>query len=128
MNCKWVSNGYRDLRCTRHADSSGYCIFHKENKTKREIDLFNEYIQKEKINDFTGFCFEDKFEVNKIVNFEYEKLRFCQAKFKYEANFSNFIFKTCVDFTDTDFQSYVDFKQSIFLGNCIFKKSIFNLK
>ena len=54
MNCKWVSNGRRDLKCARHADSSGYCIFHKENKTKREIDLFNEYIQKEKISDITG--------------------------------------------------------------------------
>lgn len=34
MNCKWVSNEDRNLRCNRHADSSGYCLFHKKIKIK----------------------------------------------------------------------------------------------
>ena len=37
MKCNWYSNGNRSLKCNRHADSSGYCIFHKENKNKPNI-------------------------------------------------------------------------------------------
>lgn len=128
MNCKWVSNEDRNLKCTRHADSSGYCIFHKENKSKREIALFEAYIKKGKISNFTGFCFEDKFDIDKVINFDYEKLKFCEAKFKDEVDFSNFIFKNSIDFTNTQFESYVNFKESTFLGNCIFNKTIFNSK
>lgn len=90
--------------------------------------MFDAYIKKGEISDFTGFCFEDEFDINKIVKFEYEKLKFCEAKFKGEVNFSNFIFKKSVDFTNTQFDSYIDFKQSTFLGNCIFNKTIFNSK
>lgn len=128
MNCKWTSNENRNLKCTRHADSSGYCLFHKKNKNKRERALFDAYIKKGEISDFTGFHFEDKFDVNKIINFEYGKLKFCEAIFKDEVNFSNFTFKNSVDFTNTQFESYVNFKKSIFLGNCIFNKTIFNSK
>lgn len=128
MKCNWHSNGNRSLKCNRHADSSGYCVFHKENKSKRERILFNAYIKKGKINNFTGFCFEDRFDINDLVNFQYEKLKFCETKFKNEANFSNFIFKNSVDFTDAHFESYVDFKESTFLGNCVFNKTIFNSK
>ena len=128
MNCKWSSNENRNLRCNRHADSSGYCIFHKENKTKRERVLFDAYIKKGEISDFTGFCFEDKFDINKIINFNYKKLKFCEAIFKDEVTFNNFVFKHCVDFTNTKFESYVNFKQSSFLGNCLFNKTIFNAK
>lgn len=128
MNCKWVSHGDRNLKCDRHADSSGYCIFHKENKTKREIALFEAYIKKGEITDFTGFCFENEFNIKKIVNFQYEKLKFCEAKFKNDVNFNDFIFKSSVDFTDTQFEATVDFKKSTFLGNCIFNKTIFNSK
>lgn len=128
MYCKWVSKGDRNLKCSRHANSSGYCIFHKKDKTKREIALFDAYIKKGKISDFTGFYFEDKFDINKVVNFEYEKLKFCEAIFKYEASFNGFIFENSVDFTDTHFESYVDFKESVFLGNCIFNKTIFESK
>ena len=41
MNCKWVSRKDKNLKCNRHADSSGYCLFHKQNKSKREIALFD---------------------------------------------------------------------------------------
>lgn len=128
MKCKWVSNENRNLKCNRHADSSGYCLFHKLDKNKRERALFDAYIKKGEISDFTGFCFEDKFDINKIVNFEYKKLRFCEVIFKDEANFSNFIFKNAVDFTNTQFKSYVNFQESTFLGNCVFNKTIFNEK
>lgn len=128
MNCKWVSSENRNLKCNRHADSSGYCLFHKEDKSKRERALFDAYIKKGKISDFTGFCFEDKFEISKIINFKYEKLKFCEAIFKEEVRFDNFTFENSVDFTNTNFKSYVDFRQTVFLGNCIFNKTVFNPK
>ena len=55
MNCKWVSRKDKNLKCNRHADSSGYCLFHKQNKSKREIALFDAYIKKGQISNFTGF-------------------------------------------------------------------------
>ena len=58
MNCKWVSRKDKNLKCNRHADSSGYCLFHKQNKSKREIALFDAYIKKGQISNFTGFYFE----------------------------------------------------------------------
>lgn len=128
MNCKWVSNEDRNLKCCRGADSSGYCIFHKKNKNKRQRALFKAYINKGKISNFTGFCFEDKFDINKLVNFDYEKLIFCEAVFKEEANFSSFRFESTVDFTNVRFESGVKFNQSTFLGNCIFNKTIFSSK
>lgn len=128
MNCKWVSNADRNLKCSRCADKSGYCLFHKENKNKRERVLFEAYIKKGKINDFTGFCFEDKFDINKIVDFPYEKLKFCETIFKEEASFSNFTFKKTIDFTNCKFECHVNFKQSTFLENCIFHKTIFSTK
>lgn len=30
MNCKWISKIDERKKCDREADSSGYCIFHKE--------------------------------------------------------------------------------------------------
>ena len=113
MNCKWVSRKDKNLKCNRHADSSGYCLFHKQNKSKREIALFDAYIKKGQISNFTGFYFEDKFEIKKLINYKYEKLKFCEAVFKEEADFSDFKFENTVDFTNTEFKSYVNFKQSI---------------
>lgn len=128
MNCKWVSKVDRNLKCSRYAGPSGYCLFHKQNKSKRERALFNAYIKKGEISDFTGFCFDDKFDINKIISFEYEKLKFCEAIFKDKVNFSNFIFQKSVDFSNAQFESYVNFNHSTFLGNCIFDKTIFNSK
>ncbi|WP_455540181.1 potassium channel family protein [Terrisporobacter sp.] len=128
MNCKWVSRENRNLKCNRHADSSGYCLFHKQNKSKKEIALFEQYIKRNRISDFTGFYFEDKFEIKKLVNHKYEKLKFCEAVFKEYADFTNYKFKSSVDFTNAKFKSYVNFKNSKFLSNCIFKRTIFNEK
>lgn len=128
MKCKWHSNINMKLKCNRHSDSSGYCIFHKQNKSKREQILFSYYIKKGKISNFTGFYFEDKFDIKQLNNFSYEKLKFCEATFKKEVNFNDFVFENSVDFTDTNFQSYVNFKNATFLGNCIFNKTLFNSK
>ena len=128
MNCKWTSREDKNIKCYRHADSSGYCLFHKQNKSPREIALFEAYIKKGEISDFTGFYFEEKFDMNKIVNYKYEKLKFCESIFKKDVNFSNFIFENSVDFTNTQFESYVNFRNSTFLNNCVFNKTIFNPK
>ena len=128
MNCRWVSKENRNVKCTRKADSSGYCLFHKENKSPRQIALFEAYIKKGEINDFTGFCFNENFNIEKIVNYKYDKLKFCEAKFKKEANFNDFIFVKSVDFTNVEFKSSVNFNNCIFLNNCIFNKTIFNEK
>lgn len=42
-------------KCHREADSSGYCIFHKENKSDEEIQLMMDTIHKEEISEFNGF-------------------------------------------------------------------------
>ena len=118
MNCRWVSKENRNVKCTRKADSSGYCLFHKENKSSRQIALFEAYIKKGEINDFTGFCFNENFNIEKIVNYKYDKLKFCEAKFKKEANFNDFIFVKSVDFTNVEFKSSVNF------NNCIFLKDV----
>ena len=128
MNCRWVSKENRNVKCTRKADSSGYCLFHKENKSPRQIALFEAYIKKGEINDFTGFCFNENFNIEKIVNYKYDKLKFCEAKFKKEANFNDFIFVKSVDFTNVEFKSSVNFNNCIFLNNRIFNKTIFNEK
>ena len=36
MECKWKSVHQNKVKCCKEADSSGYCIFHKKNKTKEE--------------------------------------------------------------------------------------------
>lgn len=128
MNCKWVSKNNSNIKCKRHADSSGYCIFHKRNKSQRENILFKAYIKKDEISDFTGFYFEEEFDINKMINYKHEKLKFCEAIFLKNVNFSGYIFSKGVDFTDTEFKEFVDFRKGTFLRNCIFNKTIFNKK
>ena len=47
MNCKWKSKN--NTSCNRHIKDGHTCVFHKNNKNKRENILFNHYIKKEKI-------------------------------------------------------------------------------
>ena len=73
MNCKWVSRKDKNLKCNRHADSSGYCLFHKQNKSKREIALFDTHLQ--------------------FISTSYDKnllLVFIDRKFIYLVNFIDF--------------------------------------
>ena len=113
MNCKWVSRKDKNLKCNRHADSSGYCLFHKQNKSKREIALFDAYIKKGQISNFTGFYFEDKFEIKKLINYKYEKLKFCEAVFKEEADFSLNISNTNNGFVGNNRESASKLKEAI---------------
>ncbi len=128
MECKWVSRENENIKCIREATSSGYCLFHKPNKTSREIALFEAYIKKAEISDFRGFCFDGDFSIRKVINYKYNKLKFSEAVFNNKADFSNFVFETSIDFTKTEFKSSVDFRNSVFLNNCIFNKTIFNEK
>lgn len=128
MNCKWQSKENRNLKCNRYADESGYCIFHKPNKSERENILLEGYIKKGEISDFTGFCFSRVFDINKVIKYDYEKLKFCEAIFEKDANFNDFIFEKAIDFSDVEFKGYVDFRESTFLDNCVFKNTIFNSK
>lgn len=128
MNCKWVSKEDKRIKCERHADSSGYCIFHKKNKSKRENILFLAYIKKGKINDFTGFVFEDEFDINKVINYSYNKLLFNEAIFEKKAIFEKYTFEKNVDFSNAHFNSIVSFKRANFFENCIIINSVFNIK
>ncbi len=128
MNCKWVSSQDENIKCKRHADSSGYCIFHKKNKSKRERILFNSYIKKGQISDFSGFYFEEELNINKTLNYDYNKLKFYETIFCNDVKFNKFIFNNTVDFTKTEFKGKVDFTESTFLKNCIFSETKFNEK
>ncbi|MEG1409334.1 MAG: potassium channel family protein [Terrisporobacter sp.] len=128
MNCKWVSQNDKNIKCDRVGDSSGYCIFHKKNKSKRENVLFYAYIKKGKIYDFTGFYFEDEFNISKIIKYEYEKLKFNEVIFTNRVIFDDYLFKSSVEFSNTQFEGYTSFNKTTFLKNCTFFKTIFNEK
>lgn len=128
MKCNWVSTVNKEHKCERDADESCYCIFHKKNKTKREKILFNAYIKKGNITDFTGFNFEDEFNINKVINYDFEKLKFNEVIFTKKAVFDDFVFKDSIEFYNTEFEEYVSFLNSTFLRNCIISNVKFNEK
>lgn len=128
MSCKWKSNTYEDRCCENKADESGYCIFHKHNKNDKEKKDFIEKIKEEKISDFSGFIFEDKFDINEVIDYEYYELKFIETKFLKEVVFSKYEFKGNVYFENIYFKEKVSFKDSIFDNNCIFYKVEFNKK
>ena len=69
MDCRWRSVHNSEVKCRRRADSSGYCIFHKEDKGREENSLFIYLIMKEKISDFRGFIFEEDFILRDVVKY-----------------------------------------------------------
>ena len=126
MECKWKSVHEDGLKCCKEADSSGYCIFHKKNKTREENSLFTYLIMKEKISDFRGFIFEDNFYIKEVIKYDYLKLNFNEAVFKKKALLNEFIFNKNVTFNYTEFKEYVTFEKSVFEENLEFHKSKFN--
>lgn len=80
-------------KCHREADSSGYCIFHKENKSDEEIQLMMDTIHKEEISEFNGFVFENEFNAEEILTYNYKILDFSESIFKQKANFKNIFLK-----------------------------------
>lgn len=128
MSCKWKSNKCEDRWCENKADESGYCIFHKHNKNDKENKVFIEKIKEEKISDFSGFIFEDNFDINEVIDYEYDELKFIETKFLKEVIFSKYEFRGNVYFENIYFKEKVSFKDSIFDNNCIFYKVEFNKK
>ena len=128
MECRWRSVHNAETKCCRRADSSGYCIFHKENKSREENSLFIYLIMKEKISDFRGFIFEEDFIIRDVVNYNYLKLNFDEAIFKRKVFFNKYEFKKTLSLNYTDFRGYITFESSIFFENCELTKTKFNKK
>ncbi|EGT4246935.1 transporter [Clostridioides difficile] len=126
MNCKWISKIDERKKCHREADSSGYCIFHKENKSDEEIQLMMDTLHKEEISEFNGFVFENEFNAEEILTYNYKILDFSESIFKQKANFKKYIFKKNIIFNYTEFRDKVLFNGCVFLENCDFNRTIFS--
>ncbi|SHG92133.1 potassium channel family protein [Tepidibacter thalassicus] len=144
MKCKWESK-YDNIKCCRDAyDTSGYCLFHKPNKTKKENEIFNKiisegiqsdlyiYNSKSGLLDFRGFVFCEEIKhfnfKNSIVNIKDNiTFDFSEAVFKQNIYFDNYKFKGDVYFYNTEFEKVVSFKNCIFEGDCVFQKTKFKL-
>ena len=126
MECKWKSVHQNKVKCCKEADSSGYCIFHKKNKTKEENSLFTYLIMKDNISDFRGFVFEDDFNIKETIKHDYLKLNFNEAIFNKKALFNEFVFKKNTTFNYSEFNGYVSFEKSVFESNLELNKVKFN--
>ena len=126
--CKWTSSHNPKIKCCKKADSSGYCIFHKENKSREENYLFIYLIMKDKISDFRGFIFEDDFIVRDVIKYDYLKLNFDESIFKKKVFFNKYEFKKNITFNYTDFRGYVSFESSVFQENLEMTRTKFNKK
>ena len=89
MKCKWSSKINNELICNHEADDSGYCIFHKKHKTKEENKEVIKLIKEKKISDFSGFIFEENFNINEVIDYSYKELNFTETTFIKEVLFNN---------------------------------------
>ncbi len=116
IKCQFKSKLYEDYICPEPAlEGSGYCIFHKLNKTEHETKLFEEKIRNKLQNqdcDFTGYYFTTKASFRKRV-FEGD-LVFWESTFEQEADFSQATFEREANFTEANFKMYADFKRTTF--------------
>ncbi|MEG2787855.1 MAG: potassium channel family protein [Romboutsia sp.] len=126
MTCKWISDKDEDIRCKNEADKSGYCILHKHNKNNIEKKEFIKKIKDNKINDFRGMVFEEEFNINEVIDYEYNKLIFSESIFTKDAIFSKYEFKSNIEFKYVKFENKVSFHESVFNNNCSFYKTTFN--
>ena len=126
MKCKWSSNIDNELICSHKVDESGYCIFHKKNKTKKENQEMIKLIKENKISNFSGFIFEENFNINEVIDYSYKELNFTETTFIKEALFNNYTFKGKTIFNNTNFLEFTTFKNSKFLYTAIFNNTIFN--
>ena len=117
MNCKWKSKN--NTSCNRHIKDGHTCVFHKNNKNKRENILFNHYIKKEKITYFLGFMFEEDFDIKETVNYKYKYLKFEDCTFYKKANFSNFSFERDIEFLNCKFLDETSFCNSDINSNFV---------
>lgn len=128
MKCKWSSKINNELICNHEADDSGYCIFHKKHKTKEENKEVIKLIKEKKISDFSGFIFEENFNINEVIDYSYKELNFTETTFVKEALFNNYIFKGKTIFNQTNFLDFTTFINSKFRYTAIFNNVIFNSK
>ena len=125
MKCKWSSKINNELICNHEADDSGYCIFHKKHKTKEENKEVIKLIKEKKISDFSGFIFEENFNINEVIDYSYKELNFTETTFIKEALFNNYIFKGKTIFNQTNFLDFTTFINSKFRYTAIFNNVIF---
>ena len=128
MKCKWSSKINNELICNHEADDSGYCIFHKKHKTKEENKEVIKLIKEKKISDFSGFIFEENFNINEVIDYSYKELNFTETTFIKEVLFNNYIFKGKTIFNQTNFLDFTTFINSKFRYTAIFNNVIFNSK
>lgn len=124
MNCKWKSKD--NTSCNRHIKDGHTCVFHKNNKNKRENILFNHYIKKEKITYFSGFMFEEDFDIKETVDYKYKYLKFEDCIFYKKANFSNFSFEKDIEFLNCKFLGETSFCNSNINSNFVMNGNYFN--
>lgn len=128
MKCKWTSKTNSDIFCNHEALEDGYCIFHKKNKTSKENQEMIKLIKEEKIQDFSGFIFEETFKINEIIDYSYKELNFTETIFIKQALFNNYIFKGKIIFNNTKFLEFATFINSKFLYSASFNNVIFDKK
>jgi hypothetical protein len=145
MTCAWISLTDDNIKCNRKSyDNSGYCLFHKTNKTEnenkimvREIKNFLESdmnitrLENDKyVFDFRGFIFEEDFimdlDSSDEINNEDIIYDFSEAVFNEKTYFDNYKFFGDVYFDNTVFNDIVSFKGVLFDGNCVYYKTQFN--
>ena len=73
MNCKWKSKD--NTSCNRHIKDGHTCVFHKNNKNKRENILFNYYIKKDKIDRRNNYLYLSSKAVETINKINLYQLR-----------------------------------------------------
>ena len=128
MKCKWSSKTNSEISCNHEALGGEYCIFHKKCKTKEENKKFIKLIKERNISDFSGFIFEEDFNINEVIDYSYEELNFSETTFIKEAIFNNYTFNSIVVFDQTNFLNFTTFINSKFRFNCTFNNVIFNPK
>lgn len=126
MKCRWSSKIDDELKCFHEAYENGYCIFHKKNKTQKENEEVIKLIKENKISNFSGFIFEENFNINEVVDYTYKELNFTETTFIKEALFNDYTFKGKTIFNYTNFLEFTTFKNSKFLYSTVFNNTIFN--
>lgn len=108
--------------CERPIKRDGKCIFHLENKTDEESEMFKKefprYVNTNASNDFTGFIFPKGFEFFNNIKFK-KDVYFNDAKF-HGVTFDHTIFEDNVSFFKAEFFGEANFSNSIFNGDVYF--------
>ena len=89
---------------------------------------FIKLIKEKKISDFSGFIFEENFNINEVIDYSYKELNFTETTFIKEVLFNNYIFKGKTIFNQTNFLDFTTFINSKFRYTAIFNNVIFNSK